>query len=442
MSTFPEAAGPHAGAVRRCLDRIAACPDMAGVALLARRDKDAMAEALLRDALAALTGAQGPLAGRVLCVKACFDVRGWVTHAGSRVLADAPPAREDGGAVAALRAAGAVLLAQTNMTEFAYGALGLNPWYGTPLTPLDPGARRVAGGSSSGGAVAVAGAMADLALVSDTSGSARIPAAFCGVAGFKPSQGRYDGRGMMRLAPSFDVPGVIAPDAQGCLLADLALAPREAADRAAHGGVRGRRYVVPRHVEALLDAAVGEAFEQWLRRLREAGAQVRRAALPSVRLAGEIARDGGMIAAEAYALHAGRLAAGAAGYDPRVGPRILLGAQASAHRYAAARLRLRELRAQFDRELDDAEAVLTPTVPMLPPRLADLDDDAAYLRENARAFSLTEFANRLDLPSISLPDAGGARLPAGLLVTGRRLRDRALLHGALAVQAALGDAVS
>lgn len=432
MSMGPDVQDVNARAVAHCLRRVQSDPDAAACALLQRRDEAAQAEARERDRLAWHTGGQAPLAGLVLGVKACFDVRGWITHAGSRVLAETPVAREDAALVRALRQAGAVLLAQNNMTEFAYGALGLNAAFGTPLSPLLTDVPRVAGGSTSGGALAVAKGMVSIALGSDTSGSARIPAAFCGVAGFKPSKGRYDDGGMMYLSTSFDVPGMLAADAAGCLLVDKALAPWEP------GGavdvldpampLAGKRFAVPEGMHAELEPDVRRWFEDGLARLRLAGAALRTVPMPSLRLAGAAARDGGIIAAEAYALHAQRLQHEAGLYDPRVGPRMLLGATVTAHAYVAAQRRLLALRMQYDDELAGADAVLTPTVPMLPPPLASLDDSDVYLRENARAFSLTEFANRLDLPSISVPVARAARQPIGLLATGRRGGDRALLE--------------
>ncbi|WP_454672721.1 amidase [Achromobacter pestifer] len=419
-------------AVAHCLRRVQSDPAAAATALLRRRDDAAQAEAQARDRLAWHTGGQPPLAGLVLGVKACFDVRGWITHAGSRVLAEAPAAREDAALVRALRQAGAILLAQNNMTEFAYGALGLNGAFGTPLSPLATDVPRVAGGSTSGGALAVAKGMVSIALGSDTSGSARIPAAFCGVAGFKPSKGRYDDGGMMYLSPSFDVPGIIAADAAGCLLVDKALAPFEPVDAVQTWDpatpLAGTRFVVPAGVDAELEPEVQRGFEDGLASLRRAGAVLRTLPMPSLRLAGAVARDGGIIAAEAYALHAERLQHEAGLYDPRVGPRMLLGAKVAAHAYVAAQRRLLALRAQYDEELAGADAVLTPTVPMLPPPVASLDDSDVYLRENARAFSLTEFANRLDLPSISVPVARAAHQPIGLLATGRRGGDRTLLE--------------
>lgn len=440
----PERCDISLRAVSTCLERASADPASAALALVARRDEDALAEARARDALRAIAPDDEPLAGMVLGVKACFDVRGWTTHAGSRVLADAPAARRDAALVHALRRAGAVLLAQNNMTEFAYGALGLNARYGTPLSPLMADVPRVAGGSSSGGAVAVAQGMVSLALASDTSGSARIPAAFCGVAGFKPSRGRYEDAGMMYLSPTFDVPGIIAADAAQCLLVDKVLAPWDAAMPAP--GVQGatllasKVFVVPDHVEDLLEPEVRRAFAAWLECLMDAGAALRRESMPCLALAGKVARDGGIIAADAYALHASRLAADAARYDPRVGPRMLLGAQVPAHAYIAAQRRLADLRREYDCAIAGADAVLTPTVPMLPPPVAQLDDNDSYLRENGRAFSLTEFANRLDLPSISIPGHRAAKQAVGLMATGLRGGDRALLLAAAQIEDALGSA--
>ncbi|MGS1104629.1 amidase [Achromobacter anxifer] len=444
MSMCPERRDVSLRAVSACLERASADPASAALALVARRDEDALAEAGTRDALRGFAPDDEPLAGMVLGVKACFDVRGWTTHAGSRVLADAPAASRDAALVQTLRRAGAVLLAQNNMTEFAYGALGLNVRFGTPLSPLMADVPRVAGGSSSGGAVAVARGMVDLALASDTSGSARIPAAFCGVAGFKPSRGRYQDAGMMYLSPTFDVPGIIAADAARCLLVDKVLAPWDAAKPASgvHGAtpLASKVFVVPDHVEELLEPEIRRAFAASLECLMDAGAALRREPMPCLAQAGSVARDGGIIAAEAYALHASRLTTDAARYDPRVGPRMLLGAQVPAHAYIAAQRRLAELRREYDHATAGADAVLTPTVPMLPPPVALLDDNEIYLRENARAFSLTEFANRLDLPSISLPGDPAAKKAVGLMATGLRGGDRALLLAAAQIEHALGSA--
>ena len=421
--------------IRASVRRIAAEPHHALTALIETRVDEALAEAAQADAAAD----HRRLAGVTVAVKACFDVAGWTTHAGSAVRRDDPPAQHDAAAVAALRSHGAIVVGQANMTEFAYGALGLNTTFGTPTTPLDPADERVSGGSTSGGAVAVALGMANVALGSDTSGSVRIPAAFCGVAGFKPSQGRYPDGGMLYLSPSFDVPGIIAPTAKACRRVDAALTGRPVERRLPT--LAGWNFAVPASfaVEGA-DPEVAAAFAFWVDRLRAAGAVVTEMAVPTVATAGTIAKDGGMIATEAFMLHRHRLAVEADRYDPRVGPRIALGEHVPAHRYAAARFALRRAAAQFNADLAGIDAVLTPTVGILPPRIADLADDAAYLAANAEAFRLTEFANRLDLPSISIAADLPERAPIGLLLTGRRGGDAALLDLAVAVEQRLATA--
>jgi aspartyl-tRNA(Asn)/glutamyl-tRNA(Gln) amidotransferase subunit A len=425
----------HEAHLRDCLDNIVRNSDVAEVALLRRRDADALVEA----------GAcpdDTPLDGAVLTVKACFDVAGWVTHAGSSVLADAPVADTDAPLVIALRDAGAILLAQTNMTEFAYGALGLNDTYGTPTTPLCPGEGRVSGGSTSGGAVAVAVGFADISLGSDTSGSVRIPAAFCGIAAFKPSRGRYpDGR-MTYLSTSFDVPGIIAGNIAACRRVDATLTGGPS--REGQDGATAPHLLVPAGVATDgADAEVVEHFESWLTRLAAAGVRVSRVDMPMLEASSAAARDGGMISAEAYMLHRDRLEVAAERYDPRVGPRIAAGADVRAHAYAAAQLQLRRCRDEYDDALTSlgADAIVSPTVPILPPRIDELQDPDAYLRANVQTFRLTEFANRLDLPSTTMPggpSSSGDRRPVGLLLTGRRGGDRELLDLAVQMEQILG----
>ena len=304
----------------------------------------------------------------------------------------------------ALRAQGAILLAQTNMTEFAYGALGLNSTYGTPTTPLRPGERRVAGGSTSGGAVAVALGAADIALGSDTSGSIRIPAAFCGVAGFKPSQGRYPSGGMIPLASSFDAPGLIASDAAHLQRLDTALIedPRRHSADIAMADVR---LLVP--LDAIhagdTDQVVLDAFQRWIARLGDAGAQISYGEMPMLTEASLAARAGSVIAVEAYDWHRVLIADRFDRYDERVGPRILHGASVLAADYVAALRTIHECRRRYDAALADFDAIVTPAVPILPPRVDDLQTMDSYLAKNTEVLRLTEFANRLDLPSVTLP---------------------------------------
>jgi aspartyl-tRNA(Asn)/glutamyl-tRNA(Gln) amidotransferase subunit A len=421
--------------VQACIDRADSQPAAMSVAYLARRDAAALAEAAHIDTSL-------PLAGEVLAVKACFDVAGWTTHAGSAVLADAAPAAVDAPMVAALRSQGAILLAQTNMTEFAYGALGLNSTYDTPTTPLAPGERRVAGGSTSGGAVAVALAAADIALGSDTSGSIRIPAAFCGVAGFKPSQGRYPSDGLIPLSVSFDAPGVITPNATALRRVDTALID-DPARRAGDVGLGDVRLVIP--VDAIhagaTDQVVLDAFDQWVASLTAAGVHITIAEMPMLTEASLAARAGSVIAVEAYDWHRELIAERADRYDERIGPRIRHGATVLAADYLAALRTIHDCRRRYDEALGDADAILTPTVPILPPRIDEVRTMDDYLRLNTEVLRLTEFANRLDLPSVSMAGAIADRQPIGLMLTGRRAGDAAMLDLSVAIERCLDGPV-
>jgi aspartyl-tRNA(Asn)/glutamyl-tRNA(Gln) amidotransferase subunit A len=412
---------PATDRVAGCIDAASRHAEAAAVAILQRRDDEALSEAATMDPSSAL-------AGEVLAVKACFDVTGWTTHAGSAVLADAPAATADAPMVGALRSAGAILLAQTNMTEFAYGALGLNSTYGTPITPLRPGERRVSGGSTSGGAVAVALGLADIALGSDTSGSIRIPAAFCGVAGFKPSQGRYPSGGMIPLAASFDAPGVIGSTAAHVRRVDAALVG-DAGRASSPRSLDDLHMLIPRDAidAGETDPEVLVRFEHWLRLLAAAGVKLTETDLPMLTEASVAAREGSVIAVEAFDWHRDLIAERIDRYDPRVGPRILHGAGVLASEYVAALRKIGDCKRRYDAALEAADALLTPTVPVLPPRIADVQTMPAYLAMNTEVLRLTEFANRLDLPSVTLPGDLTDRQPIGLMLTGRRGGDGALL---------------
>jgi amidase/aspartyl-tRNA(Asn)/glutamyl-tRNA(Gln) amidotransferase subunit A len=322
----------------------------------------------------------------------------------------------------------------TNRTEFAFGALGLNPHFGTPRSPLDPQRQRIAGGSTSGGAAAVALDFADLALGSDTSGSVRIPAAFCGAAAFKPSRGRYPDGGLLFLSPSFDVPGFIARDIETCALADRAVTGEPSWQPPSN--VRGRRFLVPpKFALEGADASVTVLFQQALKVLEQAGAEIVERDWPELETYGAIAVEGGIIVAEAYAWHQPYLEARAADYDVRVGPRIALGSVVKASAYIRAKQELSRLAVAFHRDLAGFDALLTPTVPTLPPRIGELDRDEQYYPANRQAFRLTEIANRIDAPSVSLPV--DPLQPVGLMLTGFNGQDRQLLELSTAVQAIL-----
>ena len=416
------------------LSRMARFGNEKGAAVIRQVSSTALAQAQSWDGLAA-SHIAAPLCGLSVGVKACFDVQGWVTNAGSRVLQDQPPAIADAALVMALKRHGAIVTAQTNMTEFALGALGLNPHFGTPMTPLDPSGKRIAGGSTSGGAVAVALGLVDVALGSDTSGSVRIPAAFCGVVGFKPSRRRYSDEGMIFLSPSFDVPGFIARDAETLLRIDHALVPKDILN-AQRIDLYGRRFLIPgRFAMEHADAAVSECFNAALAILESHGAHLVNIDWPELAHYGEVAVDGGIIIAEAFVLHRSHLKDRAHLYDPRVGPRIATGEHVMASAYLDAKRALVRYTADYHERLGSFDALLMPTVPIVPPTIDELDDDYSYYKTNRLSFRLTEVANRIDAPSVSLPV--NPIQPIGISLTGHSGSDRELLYLSIAIQAAL-----
>lgn len=381
--------------------------------------------------MADITSDLPALAGLTMTAKACFDVAGWTTSCASAVLADNAPATVSATLVHKLRQAGATLTAQTNMTEFAYGALGVNTCFGTPRSPIYPDASRVAGGSSSGAAAAVARDYSDFAICSDTSGSARIPAAFCGVVGFKPSRNRYPTEGMSWLSTSFDVPGIIASSVKLCRLVDDVVTQRDESNKIP-APIGSFNLVLPLELDnSLLDEDVRIVFEAAIAQLKAAGMIINIRSLGMMNNGAKIAVEGGIISAEAYTIHRENLARDLDKYDPRVGPRLLNGEHVPAFQYLAAQTKLEICKQDFDAALDGFDAYISPTVPMLPPSLSALDNMDTYLTLNSRSFSLTELANRLDLPSISVPIGATA---CGFMLTGARASDKRLLAIAEALE--------
>ncbi|MGD8429463.1 MAG: amidase [Ectothiorhodospiraceae bacterium] len=373
-----------------------------------------------------------PLGGAPIAVKALFDVAGQVTHSGSLLLADAPPAQRDAEVIRRLRAAGAVLTGHTNMTEFAYSGLGLNPHYRTPTNPLD--AARIPGGSSSGAAVAVARGMAVAGLGSDTGGSIRIPSAFCGLVGFKPTQRRIPMQGVFPLSPSLDSVGPIAGTVADCARIDAVLSGQRWEDPAPRP-IEGLNLAVPTsYVLDDMDETVSRAFERALKRLRDGGARIAEVAADNLTRLPELGRGGGPVAAESYHYHREWLAESAERYDPRVSSRMLRGREISAADYLDLLRLRREQIARMDRLMADYDALVMPTVPVVPPRFAELERDEDYARINVLVLRNPTVANMLDLCAISLPCHEPGELPVGLMLVGRHGHDAGLLRCAAAVE--------
>ncbi|AYM91424.1 amidase [Serratia sp. 3ACOL1] len=400
----------------------------------------AQQQALAADQRRAAGKPLSPLDGVPISIKDLFDVSGQVTTAGSRVLAGAAVVKKHAAIVERLLQAGAVVIGKTNMTEFAYSGLGINPHFGTPANPWDRATQRIPGGSSSGAAVAVADGMCCGAVGSDTGGSVRIPAAFCGLTGYKPTARRIASGGLLPLSPSLDSIGVIAHDVASCIALDAAIA--EQALRPESQSLAQARFAVPQTlVLDGLDEEVAEAFQRALKRLAQAGARIE--AIPCSEFAelAEINAAGGFTALESWHWHQSLIAENAEGYDPRVLSRIRRGQPLG----ESDLQQLRQLRASWQQRVtarvQGFDALLMPTAPLIAPLLAELaEDDEAYFRANGAALRNPSVINFLDGCALSLPCQRPGEAPVGLMVAGLPMNDQALLGWALTIERCLAGA--
>lgn len=380
----------------------------------------------------------GPLAGVPISIKDLFDVAGQPTTAASRAMSSPPPAGRDALAVARLRAAGAVLVGHTNLTEFAFSGVGINPHHGTPRNPASPdGEALIPGGSTSGGAVSVATGACWAALGSDTGGSIRIPAALQGLVGFKNTQRLTPLDGSIPLSSTLDTSCAITRDVADAVLVHGVLAARVV--QPTGRPLSTLRLAVPETVMLEgLEPAVAAAFERTLRVLERAGARVESIRLPELSELAGLQAQGGFAAAESWAWHRHRLAEREADYDPRVAQRIRRGAQVSAADY----LDLQQARAGWIARVESVvrnfDALLSPTVPMQAPHIAPLlKDDERFFRTNALLLRNPSVVNMLDGCALSLPCHPPGSLPIGLMVWGPAMRDDGVLGVSLAIETAL-----
>ena len=366
-----------------------------------------------------------PLAGLPVSIKDLFDVAGDVTLAGSRALDDVAPATADAPVVARLKAAGAVIIGRTNMTEFAFSGVGINPHYGTPGNPYDRSL--IPGGSSAGAPVSVADGMAAVAIGTDTGGSVRIPAALCGLVGFKPTQYRVPRDGATPLSTTLDSIGPIGVSVACCALTDAVMAG-EPAEVPAAAPPSGLRLGIPQTVMLDdLEAPVAAAFERAIAALSRAGARI--IELPLTML-GDLPRiniKGGLPVVEAFAWHEKLIERRGDDYDPRIRTRIARGREMTAAEY----IRLLEARADFIRRFDaetaGLDALVMPTVPMTAPPIAAFARDEDYARLNLKLLRNAAIINFLDRCALTLPIETPGLAPVGLMVAGRHGEDRRLL---------------
>jgi aspartyl-tRNA(Asn)/glutamyl-tRNA(Gln) amidotransferase subunit A len=423
--------------VEECIARIAD-PAGEGQRTFIQVDKDAALEAAdAMDRLRKAHAAPTRFAGIPVSIKDLFDIAGQVTRAGSRALEDSAPADKDATAVARLRRAGFVVIGRTNMTEFAYSGIGINPHYGTPKSVWQRSVGHVPGGSSSGAAVSIADRMAYGALGTDTGGSCRIPAAYNGIVGYKPTQRRVPLDGGVPLSFSLDSFGPLANSVQCCATLDAVLAdePLPAIQRRP---IKGMRLAVPTTV-ALddLDDAVAKTFEHSLATLSRGGAQIEHIDVPEFLDVGVMNAKGGFAAAESYAWHRYLLTSKGDDYDPRVSSRILRGEGISAAEYIDLLNARRSLIARIALRLAPYDALVLPTTANTPPKIADLADDKAFTVANLRSLRNCTLINMIDGCAISLPAHREGEVPVGLMLASTGGSDRRIFELAAGMEGAI-----
>jgi aspartyl-tRNA(Asn)/glutamyl-tRNA(Gln) amidotransferase subunit A len=420
--------------VDACLATIAD-PQGEGARAFLHVDAEAAIEAAeAMDRLREVNAAPSPFAGIPISIKDLFDIKGQVTRAGSRALDDSPPAVADAPVVARLRRAGFVVIGRTNMTEFAYSGIGINPHYGTPKGAWQRGTGHVPGGSSSGAAVSVVDGMAHGALGTDTGGSCRIPAAYNGIVGFKPTQRRVPLDGAVPLSPTLDSIGPLARTVNCCAMLDAVLANEPVAPLQPRP-IRGMRLAVPNTV-ALddLEDVVAKTFERALEKLARAGALIERIAVPEFLDVAPMSAKGGFAAAESYAWHRYLIVAKGDIYDPRVASRILRGESQSAADYIDLVNARKSLVARAAARLAPYDALVLPTTANTPPRIADMKDDQAFTKANLLSLRNCTLINMIDGCGISLPIHRGGEVPVGLMLAAAGGSDRRIFELAAAME--------
>jgi aspartyl-tRNA(Asn)/glutamyl-tRNA(Gln) amidotransferase subunit A len=423
--------------VEDCLERIAD-PAGEGSRAFVHVDKDAArAAADAMDRLRKVNAAPSHFAGIPVSIKDLFDIKGQVTRAGSRALEDSAPAEADAPAVARLRRAGFVVIGRTNMTEFAFSGIGINPHYGTPKGAWQRSAAHIPGGSSSGAAVSIVDRMAYGALGTDTGGSCRIPAAYNGIVGYKPTQRRVPLDGGVPLSFTLDSFGPLANTVQCCATLDAVLAD-EPTPVVRPRPIKGMHLAVPTTV-ALdeLDDAVAKTFERALETLSRAGAHIERIEVPEFLDVGVMNTKGGFAAAESYAWHRYLLTSKGDVYDPRVAARILRGEGVSAADYIDLVNARRSLIARAAARLAPYDALVMPTTANTPPRIADLADDKAFTVANLRSLRNCSLINMIDGCAISIPAHREGEIPVGLMLASSGGVDRRIFELAAGMEAVI-----
>ncbi len=378
-----------------------------------------------------------PLAGLAISTKDLFDLKGQTTAAGSTILKDAPPAVYDCTAVARLKAAGGIVIGRTNMVEFAFSGVGVNPHFGTPANAASADVPRVPGGSSSGAGVSVASGSSFIGLGSDTGGSIRIPAALNGIVGFKSTARLVPTDGAFPLSSTMDTVCALTRSVRDATLVHELLAGRNVV-RSNAPLATYRLAVVKPLMQDSMDATVARAWQRTLAKLRAQGALVQEIDLPALNDLPAINAGGGFSPVEAYAVHHALLDKHRDQYDPRVLARILRGAAMTAREYIDLIAARRAWIEKMEIALVDFDAVLSPTVPIVAPPLAEVDAgserDDAFFKANGLLLRNTSVVNMLDGCGISIPCHAEGELPVGLMVWAPAMQDDVVLNIAAQIE--------
>lgn len=406
---------------------------------LKRFDDRARAEARAVDSARQERKQASRWAGIPVAVKDLFDVTGEITGAGAIVTRHDQPATADAKVVASLRAAGLIVVGTTNMTEFAFSGIGINPHYGTPESACWPQEGRVPGGSSSGAGVSIARHMVPLSLGTDTAGSCRIPAAWNGVVGFKPSQSRLSRDGIFPLSRTLDAPGPLARTVDCCRIADALMRDAPIGKPSQNRLADFQFTVVSREKLPAVDAPIELAIATALKVLQNAGANLVESRVSACETAVEAFLNRPIAGYEAWLVHRERLESLSDEYDPNVASRLNAGASVDPAAHQRELDARRDTADAFARETPPGRFYLLPTTANTPKRITDLEVDAKLFSEtNLRALSYTAISNYLDGCAITLPVGPGI----GLTVMGPNASDHLLFDAAETVQRALATASS
>ena len=392
--------------------------------------EQALAAAQASDLLRASGLKRSALEGMPISIKDLFDYRGDITKGASVLLNEAPPANEHATLVQRLINAGAIIIGRTNMTEFAFSGLGINPHYGTPRAPWkrNENGGRIPGGSSSGAGVSVADGMAVAAIGTDTGGSIRIPAAFCGITGFKPTASRIPTEGVMPLSHSLDSSGPLANSVTCCAIIDAVLSQEPEPDLQPVAMDQLRFLLPTNYVMAHSDDTVREAFEAAVARLEAQGVQIDRQELPELDQLAYLNRLGGFVCAEAWYYHQENIEKQRERYDPRVASRILIGKEQSAAEYIELGIAREQWIARMEQLLASYDGLIMPTTPILPPTIAELADEQAYFQANGRILRNPAIINFLNGCALSIPCATAHGEPVGFMLAAPANHDAYLLN--------------